>query len=67
MVDALASNGDEGRGVAAKSFGEVLNNLWSEDVRMGKPNQVNLDCSDLKSDRVSAEVKHLSKRKKRKQ
>jgi len=27
MVDALASKGDEGRGVAAISFGEVLSNL----------------------------------------
>jgi len=26
-VDALASGGDEGRGMAAKSFGELLNEL----------------------------------------
>ena len=26
-VDALASGGDEGRGIAAKSFGELLNKL----------------------------------------
>jgi len=37
MVDALTSNSDEGRGVAAISFGEVLSNLWSRDFRMGKP------------------------------
>ena len=37
MVDALTWNGDEGRGTAAISFGEVPNNLWSGDVRMGKP------------------------------
>jgi len=36
-VDALTLRGDEGRGVAAISFGEVLSNLWSEDFRMGKP------------------------------
>ena len=38
MVDALGPEGDEGRGVAAISFGEVPSNLWPEDVRMGKPN-----------------------------
>lgn len=27
MVDALTQHGDEGRGVAAKSFGEALSNL----------------------------------------
>ena len=27
MVDALGAGGDEGRGVAAKSLGEVLSNL----------------------------------------
>ena len=38
MVDALGYRGDEGRGVTAKSPGEVSSNLRSEDVRMGKPN-----------------------------
>lgn len=42
MVDALALKGDEGRGVAAISFGEVSSNLRSEDLRMGKPHRVNL-------------------------
>ena len=37
MVDALAFYGDEGRSVAAISFGELLSKLWSEDFRMGKP------------------------------
>lgn len=37
MVDALASRSDEGRVMAAISFGEVPNNLWSGNVRMGKP------------------------------
>ena len=50
MADALAQNGDEGRGVAAISFGEVPSNLRSEDFRMGKPcaeNQRN-QCFALK-------------------
>ena len=37
MVDALGPEGDEGRGVPAISVGEVASNLWSGDVRMGKP------------------------------
>lgn len=37
MVDALTQHGDEGRGIAAKSLGEVLSNLRSGNVRMGKP------------------------------
>ena len=37
MVDALTLEGDEGRGVAAISLGEVLSNLRSGDFRMGKP------------------------------
>ena len=43
MVDALTEKSDEGRGVAAICFGEVLSNLRSGDFRMGKPYQVNLD------------------------
>ncbi len=43
MVDALTQHGDEGRGVAAKSLGEVLSNLRSGNVRMGKPHRVSLD------------------------
>ncbi len=39
MVDALALKGDEGRSMAAISFGKVPNNLRPEDFRMGKPNQ----------------------------
>ena len=36
-MDALTEKGDEGRGLAAIRFGEVLCNLRSEDFRMGKP------------------------------
>ncbi len=36
-MDALTSEGDEGRGVAAISLGEMLSNLRSGDVRMGEP------------------------------
>ena len=41
MVDALTLEGDEGRGVAAISLGEVPSNLRSGDFRMGKPCAVN--------------------------
>ena len=41
MADALTLEDDEGRGVAAISFGEVPSNLRSGDLRMGKPNCVN--------------------------
>ena len=41
MVDALTLRGDEGRGVAAISFGEVLSYLRSGDFQMGKPYVVN--------------------------
>ena len=53
MVDALTLKGDEGRGVAAICFGEVLSNLRSGDFRMGKPYQANLDNSS-----VNAGVEH---------
>ena len=39
MVDALALNGEEGRGMAAKSHGELSNEHWSVDIRMGKPDR----------------------------
>ena len=41
MVDALTLKGDEGRGIAAIRFGEVLSNLRSGDFRMGQPYMVN--------------------------
>ena len=41
MVDALTEEGDEGRGLAAIRFGEVLSNLRSGDLRMGQPYMVN--------------------------
>ena len=65
MVDALGYEGDEGRGVPAKSLGEVVSNLRSGDVRMGKPHPSKDEMTQ--SARVGgepAEVKHLSKRRK---
>lgn len=50
MVDALTSNGDEGRDVAAKCLGEARSSLRSGNVRMGEPRRVNLD--DCTSDRA---------------
>ena len=64
MEDALTEEDDEGRGVAAISFGEVRSNLWSGDFRMGKPNWANLNYPDEKSGSKPAEVKHLSKQRK---
>jgi len=51
--------------VAAISLGEVLSNLRSGDFRMGKPLRVNLGDSELDSESVPAELKHLSKRRNR--
>ena len=48
MVDALTEEGDEGRGLAAISFGELLCKLRPGDFRMGQPYRVNLDNSQLK-------------------
>jgi hypothetical protein len=47
VVDALTEKSDEGRGVAAICFGEVLSNLRSGDFRMGKPYQAKLDNSSV--------------------
>ena len=47
MVDALTEKSDEGRGVATICFGEVLSNLRSGDLRMGKPCRVKLDNSSI--------------------
>ena len=41
MEDALTEEGDEGRGLAAISVGEMPNNLRSDDFRMGKPPRAN--------------------------
>ena len=38
----MTPNGDEGRSVAAISFGEVCSNPRSGDFRMGKPCRANL-------------------------
>ena len=46
-MDALTKSGEEGRGVAAISFGEVLSNLWSGDFRMGKPDPIKIGSSRL--------------------
>ena len=40
-MDALTEEGDEGRGLAAISFGEVPSNLRSGDFRMGQPVEAN--------------------------
>ena len=59
MVDALVLRGDERRGMAAISFGEVPSNLWSGDLWMRK-----LLCRNrhrpyiVRS--IPREVKHLS-------
>ncbi len=47
MADALTLEDDEGRGVAAISFGEVPSNLRSGDLRMGKPTGANRQYADL--------------------
>jgi len=47
MVDALGAGGDEGRGVAAISLGELLSKLWSGDFRMWKHNEANLHYPDV--------------------
>ena len=64
-MDASIPKGDEGRGVSAKSLGEVASNLRSVDIRMGKPSLANPGYPDSESGAVPAEVKHLSKRRKR--
>ena len=68
MVDALTEEGDEGRGLAAIRFGEVLSNLRSGDFRMGQPYRVTLDNSSRNSEESRPwEVKHLSTKRKRDQ
>lgn len=67
MVDALVQCGDEGRGVAAISFGEVPSNLRSGDLRMGKPIVVNLRYLGFIPRGEPGEVKHLSTQRKRDQ
>ncbi len=63
----MIPKGDEGRGVSAISLGEVASNLRSGDFRMGKPNLANPGYPGLASGSIPAEVKHLSKRRKRNQ
>ncbi len=60
MVDALAKRSDEGRSIAAISFGEVYSNFLSEDVRMGKPAAFCAAPSGLTRRSKPREVKHLS-------
>ena len=61
--------GEEGRGVTAINLGEVSSNLWSQGVRMGKPHAWKQVWSGILNGVGSepAEVKHFSKRRKRKQ
>ena len=48
-MDALALKGDEGRSMAAISFGEVPSNLRSGDFRMGKPSEHHIACDAVVS------------------
>ena len=66
MEDALTQKGDEGRCVSAISFGEVTSNLWSGDLRMGKPRCVNHNDSsaERRDGSKPGEVKHLSTQRK---
>ena len=42
-MDALTEEGDEGRGLAAISFGELPSKLRPGDFRMGQPYRMNFD------------------------
>ena len=67
MVDALTLKGDEGRGLAAISFGEVPSNLRSEDVRMGQPCMVhpyNFCCNEQKEQTLGSETSQYQEEKK---
>ncbi len=67
MVDALEVGGDEGRGVAAISLGELLSKLWSGDFRMWKHYRVNRGNPTRKGlGGKPGEVKHFSTQRKRK-
>lgn len=66
MVDALTLIGDEGRGMAAISFGEVPSNRLTEDLRMRKLSDRESElCIYVESE--PREVKHFSTWRKRKQ
>jgi hypothetical protein len=58
---------DEGRGVAAIRFGEVLATCDPEISEWGNPVQQTCTIQRLERGCTPAEVKHLSKRRKRKQ
>ena len=70
MVNALGGCGDEGRGVAAISLGEVRSNRRSQDFRMGKPGSTKsriVPPEHFLGEAIPGEVKHLSTRRKRNQ
>jgi len=50
MEDALGAGGDEGRGVAAISPGEVLSNFWSGDFRIRKRSTAKQCCAPFHSE-----------------
>lgn len=67
MVDALAKRGEEGRSVAAISFGEVPSNLRSGNFRMGKPDWFCQSSLGLTERSAPGELKHPSTQRNRKQ
>jgi len=69
MVDALAPRGEDGRGVAAKSSGELLTKRGPRDLLTGKPNRGHallLKTESIGFEGRPGELKHLSTPRKRK-
>jgi len=67
MVDALGEGGDEGRGQAAKSCGEVLATCDPQISEWGNPTRIKFVLSHCQKqcEAIPGEVKHLSTRRKR--
>src|SRR5579872_5629120 len=69
MVDALAPRGEDGRGVAAKSSGELLTKRGPRDLLTGKPGRghaLSLKTESIGLEGRPGELKHLSTPRKRK-
>ena len=69
MVDALAPRGEDGRGVAAKSSGELLTKRGPRDLLTGKPSRGHallLGTESIGDEGRPGELKHLSTPRKRK-
>jgi len=69
MVDALAPRGEDGRGVAAKSSGELLTKRGPRDLLTGKPGRghaLSLRTESIGAEGRPGELKHLSAPRKRK-